>query len=674
MTRYREVKTRVSHWHGVARLSLVGRNILLQSILYGSVRYWFFTLPVPEKIIELIESDAKALLWARHPELHTDEEGTAKRSNRQIRKEPSYLPTRQGGGGIMHLKSHITAFQAQWPLRYIDPRSTPWKDCLDHWIGDKFALGRGILLARPKHNFASRLPESLVHLRACFKAFQKLDVRMDTSHITFASQGETLWFNQRFSLPIPSHAKTRWTHDMNTYRLSDLADEDDQPFTHAHFAHWIAHTMGSNHTQQWVSSRLSEVPLLMRNVPPQILQATTTRPPQAAGDYVAVKAGLAPAEVGVVSQAGTIQEIFLDASGFPHLTGQQINPGPNDKITPVATWRYLNPHFTEPLAGQNEDGAPQQRVLTSIIGPVTGAFPLNEGWYLAGQTPRKPQHDEHLGDDLRRLTDNSIHEITVHLTEQITKGHRPSCEVNWQACTHCLPPNPSIPWTQIWASIGTELSDPTEEASWRKLIHRAWSSRNRFPKEPNKSCRLGCGCNDESQLHMIECQRAQPLWRAALNFCTTVLGEPFPISTTHAVIFWMHSPQRLIGEASRAFLRHTVGAYYRDVTRVHENKVAFVWERTFHHALRAFRDAVLRRGYAIRLQYVHRINTSLTEQVPEETRKKFGILASITETGTTTLTPVFDNAIASAETAADANARAQQAGGRPRARHRGPRR
>ena len=97
---------------------------------------------MPEKIIELIESDAKALLWARHPELHTDEEGTAKRSNRQIRKEPSYLPTRQGGGGIMHLKSHITAFQAQWPLRYIDPRSTPWKDCLDHWIGDKFALGR----------------------------------------------------------------------------------------------------------------------------------------------------------------------------------------------------------------------------------------------------------------------------------------------------------------------------------------------------------------------------------------------------------------------------------------------------------------------------------------------------------------------------------------------------
>jgi tRNA/tmRNA/rRNA uracil-C5-methylase (TrmA/RlmC/RlmD family) len=99
-------------------------------------------------------------------------------------------------------------------------------------------------------------------------------------------------------------------------------------------------------------------------------------------------------------------------------------------------------------------------------------------------------------------------------------------------------------------------------------------------------------------------------------------------------------------------------------------------ERTFHHALRAFRDAVLRRGYAIRLQYVHRINTSLTEQVPEETRRKHDILASIAGNGETTLAPAFTNAITSAEAAADAraradaNARARQAGGRQRARRR----
>ena len=129
-------------------------------------------------------------------------------------------------------------------------------------------------------------------------------------------------------------------------------------------------------------------------------------------------------------------------------------------------------------------------------------------------------------------------------------------------------------------------------------------------------------------------------------------------------------------EASRAFLRHTISAYYRDVTRVHENKVAFVWERTFHHALRSFRDAVLRRGHAIRLLYVHRVNTNLTEQVPEETRAKYAILATITDAGETTLTPAFTNAITNAERAADAraqavaNARAQRAGGQRPARRR----
>ena len=60
--RYRTVKERTSRWNGLSSLSLTGRNILLQSILYGSMRYWFFTLTVPQTIIKIIEGDAKALL------------------------------------------------------------------------------------------------------------------------------------------------------------------------------------------------------------------------------------------------------------------------------------------------------------------------------------------------------------------------------------------------------------------------------------------------------------------------------------------------------------------------------------------------------------------------------------------------------------------------------------
>ena len=36
---------------------------------------------------------------------------------------------------------------------------------------------------------------------------------------------------------------------------------------------------------------------------------------------------------------------------------------------------------------------------------------------------------------------------------------------------------------------GTPISDPTEENAWRRLLHRNISSMNRFPKEPDQSCR-----------------------------------------------------------------------------------------------------------------------------------------------------------------------------------------
>ena len=61
---------------------------------------------------------------------------------------------------------------------------------------------------------------------------------------------------------------------------------------------------------------------------------------------------------------------------------------------------------------------------------------------------------------------------------------------------------------------------------------------------------------------------------------------------------------QLMSEPSRAFLRHVVGTYYCDATRVHEDGATFIWERTYHDSLRRFRDAVLRRGYAMRKLYV----------------------------------------------------------------------
>ena len=80
--RFSRVTVHVLSSIALARGSAPVTSRTQHTLTVGTVRlrplkYWFFTLPVPASIIDLIESDAKALLWARYPELHTDEEGTA---------------------------------------------------------------------------------------------------------------------------------------------------------------------------------------------------------------------------------------------------------------------------------------------------------------------------------------------------------------------------------------------------------------------------------------------------------------------------------------------------------------------------------------------------------------------------------------------------------------------
>ena len=84
--------------------------MLVQSILYGSFRFWLYMLVMPDSIIKIIEEDAKQILWATDPQLSSDEEGTIAKCRRWIHERASYLPIKQGGAGVMHWPSHCEAY------------------------------------------------------------------------------------------------------------------------------------------------------------------------------------------------------------------------------------------------------------------------------------------------------------------------------------------------------------------------------------------------------------------------------------------------------------------------------------------------------------------------------------------------------------------------------------
>ena len=100
----------------------------------------------------------------------------------------------------------------------------------------------------------------------------------------------------------------------------------------------------------------------------------------------------------------------------------------------------------------------------------------------------------------------------------------------------------------------------------------------------------------------------------------------------------------MLPEAACAFIRHAFNIFYHDFANV-DKGFAFRWQRIYYRALTSFRSAVRRYGGKIRLQYTHRLHTSLTEVVSEDNRKKFASVISIDQQGNSTLNDSFTAAI-----------------------------
>ena len=171
-----------------------------------------------------------------------------------------------------------------------------------------------------------------------------------------------------------------------------------------------------------------------------------------------------------------LHEIILDISGFPHRTGK---PGSLRALHPIPALVWEE----QPSDSDDDDGdtRPHRREQTrerrsQIVGPITTAQPHPAGWRLKGASSKAY---------ITKAT--SIKRVTQHHTKQIVGSTRPNCEHNW---SHAQPGVRShvvsypLHWPKIWGSVGTPLSDATEERIWRRMLHRALDVRNRHKELP----------------------------------------------------------------------------------------------------------------------------------------------------------------------------------------------
>ena len=111
------------------------------------------------------------------------------------------------------------------------------------------------------------------------------------------------------------------------------------------------------------------------------------------------------------------------------------------------------------------------------------------------------------------------------------------------------------------------------------------------------------------------------------------------------MIFGIDGPNTLLPEEARAFLRHAYNQFYHDFANVDVKQVPFHPEVTYAHALRYFRDVVYRYGMQLRILYNTRRYSTLEGTAPEEARKRYPKLITISAEGGFALSDAFSNTV-----------------------------
>ena len=106
------------------RLSLTGRNTLLQSIFYGSFRYWLYFLEMPESVIKLTNNQVLALFYVPPCRAHLSL-CCARREPRHSLSPCNPVCTSRARSGIWRVDRDHSRQPHPGPARWPRPRPRP---------------------------------------------------------------------------------------------------------------------------------------------------------------------------------------------------------------------------------------------------------------------------------------------------------------------------------------------------------------------------------------------------------------------------------------------------------------------------------------------------------------------------------------------------------------------
>ena len=251
---YFRTKTAMARWRQVFTLTVHGRVMIANAMVYSRPRYWMQVMAAPRWFHDAIESDVRALLWSKDPTFDGDAIGTDKDGQPWIRREALSLRRQidEHGNGLglalLDWPNHVRALQTHALLSYLDASQAPWKLVLDQWFARSY-LRRGAVLAavqecdlcRPRTEGAPLLLPSFwvdaldsiryLHLTPITGALSREGV-----------QSMPLWDNLFFKLPQSVQVFRDLWERVAAFNLNNLTKRDGSLYTDSEIWDYIRAT------------------------------------------------------------------------------------------------------------------------------------------------------------------------------------------------------------------------------------------------------------------------------------------------------------------------------------------------------------------------------------------------------------------------------------------------
>jgi len=471
------VRDKAQNWVNLYKASYAGRNLIVQAMYFGSIRYWLYTLKMDKELKNKIQADADVLWWKPEPDLNNP----PARIKRWVAKGTVIGDKNRGGLGNMDWKTHSEGFTSEWFIRYVHPSKAAWKDILDYMLfankegeisPERQTLLYSKLTPSQKLKLLHRLPKTAIYIRQCLRDLWdlKLVPTTDLNKRTIAS--ESLWYNHSFEMSGVGWRDKKYFQEITEVNLvSDIMDKNtNRPFTKTQWKYWISKMhqakRGRRPDNLFVITKADLIFSAIESVPRDIKKRARLR------DYVpkveeiiALGKDNDEIEYGYYIEvpAPSIRKIWIDSSGYPHDTGV-LKPTGNKTILEVEMWR-------------------SKWKENRIMGPKLTAFPANTEWKIGNEFVK-----------LDRLT------IKVSTkARQNAKMKPPSSEISWKQ--RLLQQN--IPFRKVWR-LKPKYASQRDTITWLKLKHRNLYVPSRDPSLLDQTCK-SCNRARESMHHLATC-------------------------------------------------------------------------------------------------------------------------------------------------------------------------